>query len=335
MSHRDVRTPHRGLGLLHFRTWAAYAVLWIVIGLPLKLLGKLPAATVSVVLAVGLAPLLVIRGAFAPVVSLTGMFNPYRVVMLLTYCVASGWAALYAAKAIASQEEIRSRFMAAGWVLPVLAMQVLVLAWLRIFEVQAGLTWKPIVLYGGFLVLMIVTVVVTRGARLRRLAPLASMTIIAVLLVTLGVYPFTIIPKIETHAVPFSQEHAVKRVILITIDTLRWDALTIYNPESQLTPNLAALAEDSIVFDRAYTPSPWTLPSVASIMSGLSTLAHGVSKENPVIPHGAPLLGDFLGDAGYVTAAFGGNTLLDRQDALARGFGMLKLQNLRRRRFFG
>ena len=300
--------------------WAIYAVLWILIGLPLKLVGKLPAATVSVVLVAGLAPLLVIRGAFAPVASLAAMFNPYRVVMLLGFSAAVGWSALYAAKAIATQEEIRRRFVTAAWVLPVLAMQVLVLVWLRIFQLRPGLGWKPIALYLGCLALMIATVAATRSARFRRLAPLAPVTIISVLLSVLGVYPLTLEPAIETHAAPFSQEHSVKRVILITIDTLRWDALTIYNPASQLTPNLAALAQDSVVFDRAFAPSPWTLPSMASIMSGLSTLVHGVSKENPGFPHGAPLLGDLLGDAGYVTGALGGNTLLQRQRALARGF---------------
>ena len=302
--------------------WALYAVLWIVIGLPLKLVGKVPAAQVSVVLAAALAPLLVIRGAFAPAVSMAAMFNPYRVVMLLSFSVATGWAAFYAAKAIASRREILERCVTVAWTLPVLAVEMLFLAWIRIFEIRPGLTWRSILLYLGFLALMIVTVTAIRVVRFRRLAPLVPTTITLLLLAVLGVYPFTLRPSIETHVVPFSQDKAVKRTILITIDTLRWDALTIYNPESQLTPNLAALAEDqnSVVFERAFTPSPWTLPSMASIMSGLSPLVHGVSKENPGFPHQAPLLPDFLGDAGYVTGAFGGNTLLERQKALARGF---------------
>ena len=300
--------------------WAVYAALWILVGLPLKLIGKLPAATLSVALAVGLAPLLVIRGAFAPVVSLAAMFNPYRVVMLLGFSLAAAWAAYYAAKATAAHDEIRPRVLALAWALPVLATEVLVVAWLRIFVISGGLTWKSMTLYGGLVALMIGTVASTRTAGFGRRAPLVPLAIVGVLLTALTLYPFTIQPTIETHAAPFSQEHSVKRVILITIDTLRWDALTTYNPASKLSPNLAELARDSVVFDRAYTSSPWTLPSMASIMTGLSSLAHGVSKENPSFPHKAPMLADLLGDAGYVTGAFGGNTLLERQQALARGF---------------
>ena len=300
--------------------WAIYGALWILVGLPLKLIGKLPAATVAVALAVGLAPLLVMRGAFAPVLSLAAMFNLYRVAMLFGFSFVAGWAAYYAAKAAAAHEGIRARVLALAWALPVLATQVLIVAWLRIFVISGGLTWKSMTLYGGLVALMVGTVASTRAAGFRRRAPLVPAVIVGVLLTALAVYPFTIQPTIETHAAPFSQEHPVKRVILITIDTLRWDALTIYNPASPLTPNLAALAGDGVVFHRAYAPSPWTLPSMASIMSGLSTLVHGVSKENPSFPHGAPMLADLLGDAGYVTAAFGGNTLLERQQALARGF---------------
>ena len=300
--------------------WAVYFLLWLLIGLPCRWIGKLPAYALSVALALAMVPPATMRQVFALFASPTATVNPYLLGMLLGLSVLTGAGGYFAARAVARQEEIRRKVLAAAWVLPVVTMEVLAVAWLRSFHVPRGLSWRSIALYLGFLILVVVTVALMRSARLRGRAWTVSMLIVFVLLAVLAAYPFTIGPRIETHVTPFARAHAIKRVILITIDTLRWDALTVYNPASELSPHLTALAGDSIVFQNAYAPSPWTLPSLASIMTGLSPLVHGVSKENPGFPHKAPMLADLLADAGYVTGAFGGNALLDRQEALARGF---------------
>ena len=67
-------------------------------------------------------------------------------------------------------------------------------------------------------------------------------------------------------------------IVLICIDTLRTDRVGAYNPESGLTPVLDALAGDGVVFEQAVSQSPWTLPSVASVLTGLFPSVHGGGK---------------------------------------------------------
>lgn len=64
-------------------------------------------------------------------------------------------------------------------------------------------------------------------------------------------------------------------VILVTLDTTRRDALSIYGGPEAASPNIARLAESLTVFDHAWATSPWTLPSHASIFTGLYPTRHG------------------------------------------------------------
>ena len=65
-------------------------------------------------------------------------------------------------------------------------------------------------------------------------------------------------------------------IILISIDTLRADRLPAYGYDKVRTPNLDSFAAQSVVFDRAYSHAPQTLPAHASILSGLLPFEHGV-----------------------------------------------------------
>ncbi|HYT69532.1 MAG TPA: sulfatase-like hydrolase/transferase [Vicinamibacterales bacterium] len=65
-------------------------------------------------------------------------------------------------------------------------------------------------------------------------------------------------------------------IILISIDTLRADHLPMYGYTKVRTPNIDAFAAQSIVFERAYSHAPQTLPAHASILSGALPFEHGV-----------------------------------------------------------
>ena len=65
-------------------------------------------------------------------------------------------------------------------------------------------------------------------------------------------------------------------VILVTIDTLRADRVSAYGIAEDTTPFLDELAADGVLFTRAYSTSSWTVPSVASLLSGLHPATHGV-----------------------------------------------------------
>jgi arylsulfatase A-like enzyme/tetratricopeptide (TPR) repeat protein len=112
-------------------------------------------------------------------------------------------------------------------------------------------------------------------------------------------------------------------VLLITIDTLRWDRLACYGGPADTTPVLDRLAARGTRFDTAVMPTPLTAPSHASILTGLTPLRHGVRDNGAfVLPAGLPTLGSVLRDAGYVTAAFVSGYPLDRRYGLASGFGV-------------
>lgn len=110
-------------------------------------------------------------------------------------------------------------------------------------------------------------------------------------------------------------------VLLVTIDTLRADRVGAYGDAKARTPALDALARQGVVFDRAYTPAPITLPAHVSVMTGLLPPAHGV-RGNGVFALGpnVPTLAEVLKASGRRTAAFVGGFPLARRFGLGRGF---------------
>lgn len=94
-------------------------------------------------------------------------------------------------------------------------------------------------------------------------------------------------------------------VILISIDTLRADHLSVYGYRRPTTPHLEEFAEDGIVFENAYHTGGGTLPSHLSILTSLYPITHGVTTKNAKPLHDDwTTLSETLSDAGYATAAF-------------------------------
>ncbi|HEX7185101.1 MAG TPA: sulfatase [Thermoanaerobaculia bacterium] len=113
--------------------------------------------------------------------------------------------------------------------------------------------------------------------------------------------------------------HAVRRVILLSVDTLRADALSVYGGESR-TPSLDRLAGDSVVFQRAYSPASWTLPSMASVMTGVSPQVHQALRTRSRVPDRLLTLAEVLRRDGYRTAALVSSTVLGSAANLTQGF---------------
>jgi choline-sulfatase len=109
--------------------------------------------------------------------------------------------------------------------------------------------------------------------------------------------------------------------ILITVDTLRADHLECYGYNQIKTPNINRLAQEGILFSKAYAHVPLTLPSHWSILTGTYPLFHGV-RDNAYFEfrRDIPTLAEVLQSNGYSTAAFVGSFVLDRRFGLARGF---------------
>jgi len=109
-------------------------------------------------------------------------------------------------------------------------------------------------------------------------------------------------------------------VLLITLDTTRADHLGCYGHKPARTPNIDRLAREGVRFARAYCPAPLTLPSHASIMTGLYPVTHGVRNNGHDLPSGIRTLAEILKAQGYSTAAFVSSFSVDSRFGLDRGF---------------
>ena len=110
-------------------------------------------------------------------------------------------------------------------------------------------------------------------------------------------------------------------VLLVTLDTLRADRVGAWGGPPGLTPVLDALAARGLVFEEALASVPLTLPSHATLFTGLEPPRHGVHDNGTyVLPADVETLATRLKAAGYETGAFVGAYVLDRRFGLARGF---------------
>ncbi len=93
-------------------------------------------------------------------------------------------------------------------------------------------------------------------------------------------------------------------LIRVSIDTLRADHLGTYGYSKPTSPRLDALGVGGAVFENAYAPAQWTLPSHVSMFTGLDPLAHGVlyPKQSLALEH--LTLAERLEAQGYDTVGF-------------------------------
>jgi len=110
-------------------------------------------------------------------------------------------------------------------------------------------------------------------------------------------------------------------VILVSVDTLRADRLPAYGYGGVETPAIDRLVADAVLFERAYSHSPQTLPAHVSMFTGLLPVEHGV-RDNLGFAVGPEqtLLPELLAPLGYRSAAVVSSYVLRKEVGLARGF---------------
>jgi choline-sulfatase len=118
------------------------------------------------------------------------------------------------------------------------------------------------------------------------------------------------------------REAAPPPVILISVDTLRSDRLPAYGYRGVETPNIDALRRDSILFERAYSNCPMTLPSHLSILTGLLPTEHGVRNNVGYRFERGKVrtLASVLRDKGYRTGAAVSSYVLRSDTGIDDGF---------------
>ncbi|MGE5199035.1 MAG: sulfatase-like hydrolase/transferase, partial [Rhodospirillaceae bacterium] len=108
-------------------------------------------------------------------------------------------------------------------------------------------------------------------------------------------------------------------ILLVTLDTTRADAM---GPEAAgiTTASFNAVAARGRLFRQAYATVPETLPSHASLMTGLYPAGHGIHENARRLPDATPVLAERLKGAGYRTVAVVASFVLAKRFGLARGF---------------
>lgn len=121
---------------------------------------------------------------------------------------------------------------------------------------------------------------------------------------------------------PGNEVFAGAPIVVISIDTLRSDRLPAYGYRGVATPAIDAVRAESILFERAYTHVPLTLPAHASLFSGRLPTVHGV-RDNSGYRYDAtkvPHLPALLRDAGYRTGGAVSSFVLRAETGIAAGF---------------
>jgi choline-sulfatase len=124
---------------------------------------------------------------------------------------------------------------------------------------------------------------------------------------------------------------AAPSVLVLLVDTLRADVLGAYGAHPSMTPTVDALAARGLVVEEMVSASSWTMPSVATLMTGLYPPSHGVlgrpEEESPDAGPDPSFLSDSLPTlpvlaqvAGITTVAVSANPIVSRATNFARGF---------------
>ncbi|MCB9634265.1 MAG: sulfatase-like hydrolase/transferase [Sandaracinus sp.] len=129
------------------------------------------------------------------------------------------------------------------------------------------------------------------------------------------------LPEVELAALGSTEAPFAKHVIVLLVDTLRADALRVYDPRSRVeTPTMDRIAREGVVFENAQSPENWTKPAVASILTSLFPATHGAKNDASRLPHSALTLGEVFQRHGFHTGSFIANGYVSRAFGFDQGW---------------
>lgn len=133
-------------------------------------------------------------------------------------------------------------------------------------------------------------------------------------------------------AVVNPSERTKPNVLVYMIDTLRADRTSLYGHSRPTTPFLDKLGGEGVVFEDCHVQCTWTKPSVASMMTSIHAVTHGITEGEHTIPAGATTLAEELRENGWTTASVVANPFAGKATGLERGFdSLVEFPAIRRR----
>ncbi len=226
----------------------------------------------------------------------------------------------YAVADRASRSRYRRYAEAAARATPFLIFEIVAFEWVQMYHADSLASPSSIAACAALLLAMPLTVLLL--LRWDRSQSSGSVLLaFALLVVAIPVLASTLSRSSGSRVEDaVADQRSPKQVILITADTLRADALSCYSSESGPTPAIDRLAADGVVFERSMAAAPWTLASLASILTGVSPSVHAVTDAKSPLPDAIATLAELMSASGYRTAAIVLNDLLHPRANLSRGF---------------
>lgn len=243
----------------------------------------------------------------------------FKILIVVAFASLLSLGAYFAAGALVHMSSCRNAARTFSLAMPLGLAETLALVWLYKYKLGSRFLAPSLLVTVGYVFLVLFTAALIYGVsrKVRPVKPLAAFA---------GLVMLSPMAVVFTAKIPMTSlerfvgtDHRIKHVILITVDTLRADALSCYGQQRISTPHMDRLAENGILFQEAISTAPWTLPSLASIMTGHPPQVHVTIKPGSRLPDTLRTLAEHMRDAGYLTAALGSNPWLEPSN-MSRGF---------------
>lgn len=196
---------------------------------------------------------------------------------------------------------------------------------LMIIGAAAGAGILALVVFGGI-------VAVLRGSRTKGV--IAALATYLILVVAGAAYAKVNADTGAEATFTPPMESSGPNIILVAVDTLRADYLSVYNEAAQAkTPNLAGFANDSVLHEAAFAQSSWTKASFGTIFSGLFPTVHSATGKASALPDDVVTAAEILQAGGYYTKGYSNNPNITSTFNYDQGFA--DYVDLEPDRFFG
>jgi arylsulfatase A-like enzyme len=111
-------------------------------------------------------------------------------------------------------------------------------------------------------------------------------------------------------------------VLWIVMDTVRADHLSCYGYKHVTSPAIDNIAQEGLIFEKALAAAPWTLPSHASMFTGMYPRTHQTTNSHQYLSSSFTTIAELLRSHGYMTAGFSNNPWVSKSSNLNQGFDL-------------